>query len=69
MTIPSQDFVEPAVIEQAAYILIAIGAFILIISVLGYCGALKESRVLLTAYGIFLIIIFLLQVQTLTNSK
>ena len=53
---------EPAVIEQAAYILIAIGAFILIISVLGYCGALKESRVLLTAYGIFLIIIFLLQV-------
>ena len=67
MTIPSQDFVEPAVIEQAAYILIAIGAFILIISVLGYCGALKESRVLLTAYGIFLIIIFLLQVQTSTN--
>ena len=59
---PSQDFVEPAVIEQAAYILIAIGAFILIISVLGYCGALKESRVLLTAYGIFLIIVFLLQV-------
>ena len=49
-------------IEQAAYILIAIGAFILIISILGYCGALKESRVLLTAYGIFLIIIFLLQV-------
>ena len=62
LTAPSQDFVEPAVIEQAAYILIAIGAFILIISVLGYCGALKESRVLLTAYGIFLIIIFLLQV-------
>ena len=56
---------EPAVIEQAAYILIAIGAFILIISVLGYCGALKESRVLLTAYGIFLIIIFLLQVYCL----
>lgn len=57
-----RDFVEPAVIEQAAYILIAIGAFVLIISFLGYCGALKESRVLLTAYGIFLIIIFLLQI-------
>jgi len=57
-----KDFVEPAVIEQAAYILIAIGAFVLIISILGYCGALKESRVLLTAYGIFLIIIFLLQI-------
>ena len=49
-------------IEQAAYILIALGAFIFIISFLGYCGAIKESRVLLTAYGIFLIIIFALQV-------
>ena len=49
-------------IEKAAYILIALGAFIFIISFLGYCGAIKESRVLLTAYGIFLIIIFALQV-------
>ena len=57
-----QEFVEPAVIEQAAYILIALGAFIFIISFLGYCGSIKESRVLLTAYGIFLIIIFTLQV-------
>eukprot|EP00092_Neocalanus_flemingeri_P079328 GFUD01098813.1.p1 GENE.GFUD01098813.1~~GFUD01098813.1.p1 ORF type:complete len:292 (+),score=99.27 GFUD01098813.1:117-992(+) len=57
-----KEFVEPAVIEQAAYILIAAGAFILIISFLGYCGAIKESRVLLTAYGIFLIIIFALQI-------
>lgn len=60
-----QDFVEPAVIEQSAYLLIALGAFILIISILGYCGALKESRVLLTAYGIFLIIIFLLQIAVI----
>jgi len=57
-----KEFVEPAVIEQAAYILIALGAFIFIISFLGYCGSIKESRVLLTAYGIFLIIIFTLQV-------
>merc|ERR1719184_525180 len=57
-----KEFVEPAVIEQAAYILIALGAFIFIISFLGYCGAIKESRVLLTAYAIFLIIIFALQV-------
>jgi len=55
-------FVAPAVIEQAAYILIAVGAFIFIISFLGYCGSIKESRVLLTAYGIFLIIIFALQI-------
>jgi len=57
-----KDFVEPAVIEQAAYMLIALGALVLIISILGYCGALKESRVLLTAYGIFLAIIFLLMI-------
>ena len=49
-------------IEQVAYILIAAGAFIFIISFLGYCGAIKESRVLLTAYGLFIIIIILLQV-------
>jgi len=57
-----KEFVEPAVIDQAGYILIALGAFIFIISFLGYCGAIKESRVLLTAYAIFLIIIFALQV-------
>ena len=54
---------EPTVIENAAYILIAIGAFIFIISFLGYCGSIKESRVLLTSYGIFLIIIFILEVD------
>jgi len=57
-----KEFVEPAVIDQAAYILIALGSFIFIISFLGYCGSIKESRVLLTAFGIFLIIIFALQV-------
>lgn len=56
---------EPTVIENAAYILIAIGAFIFIISFLGYCGSIKESRVLLTSYGIFLIIIFILEVRVI----
>jgi len=60
-----REFTEPKVIEQGAYILIAIGAFIFIISFLGYCGAIKESRVLLTAYGLFLIIIFALQVAAI----
>ena len=75
-------------IEQGAYMLIACGAFIFVLSFLGernlagysnllflagdsnlkfsfsgYCGAIKESRVLLTAYGLFIIIIVLLQVQ------
>ena len=52
-------------IEQGAYILIAAGAFIFIISFLGYCGAIKESRVLLTAYGLFIIIIALLQITAI----
>jgi len=63
-----KEFVEPAVIEQAAYILIALGAFLFIISFLGYCGAIKESRVLLTAFGIFLIIIFALQIALILLS-
>jgi len=57
-----KEFVEPAVIEQAAYILLAVGALIFILSFLGYCGAIKESRILLTTYGIFLVLIFALQV-------
>ena len=60
-----QELTEPTVIEQLAYILIAAGAFIFIISFLGYCGAIKESRVLLTAYGLFIIIIILLQVAAI----
>lgn len=55
----------PSVIEQGAYILIAAGAFIFIISFLGYCGAIKESRVLLTAYGLFIIIIAILQIAAI----
>jgi len=60
-----QELTEPSVIEQGAYILIAAGAFIFIISFLGYCGAIKESRVLLSAYGIFIVIIALLQVAAI----
>jgi len=60
-----EELTEPTVIEQGAYILIAAGAFIFIISFLGYCGAIKESRVLLTAYGIFIVIIALLQVAAI----
>jgi hypothetical protein len=37
-------------------------------SFLGYCGAIKESRVLLTTYGVFLIIILCLQVESYSNS-
>lgn len=57
-----QQFTQPTVIEQAAYILIAAGAFMFIVSFLGYCGALRESRCLLTCYGVFLIIILLMEI-------
>jgi len=57
-----EKFVDPQLIDNAAYILIALGAFIFILSFLGYCGSIKESRVLLTAYGIFIIIIFCMEI-------
>ncbi|KAJ9595708.1 hypothetical protein L9F63_013121, partial [Diploptera punctata] len=57
-----QQITQPTVIEQAAYILIAAGAFMFLVSFLGYCGALRESRCLLGCYGVFLLIILLLEV-------
>ena len=65
---PLQTFVGPQLIDNAAYILIALGAFIFILSFLGYCGSIKESRVLLTAYGIFIIIIFCMEVGIWINT-
>jgi len=53
---------QPIVIEQAAYLLIAAGAFVFIVSFLGYCGAVKESRVLLGMYGIFVLLIVGLEI-------
>jgi tetraspanin-18 len=57
-----QQFTQPAVIEQGSYLLIAVGAFMFIVSFLGYCGALRESQCLLTTYGILLLIILLVEI-------
>ncbi|XP_032784628.1 CD151 antigen [Daphnia magna] len=57
-----QNLVQPAVITQSAYLLIAAGAFIFIVSFLGYCGAVKESRVLLGLYGAFVLVIVALEI-------
>nr|CAD7198287.1 unnamed protein product [Timema douglasi] len=43
-----EKFTTPTVIEQVSYILIAAGAFVFVVSFLGYCGAIRESRCLLT---------------------
>jgi len=56
-----QEMSEPTVIEHAAYILMSVGAFVFLISFIGYCGAVKESRALLTAYGLFIVILTLSQ--------
>jgi len=56
----------PGVLEHAGYLLVAVGALIFVISFLGYCGALQESRVLLTAYGLFTLLMLGLQVAALT---
>jgi hypothetical protein len=68
----------PHMCTQAAYLLIAVGSLVFIISFLGYCGALQvtlllsalqtyslaaqENRVLLTAYGLFITLVFGLQI-------
>ncbi|XP_044262951.1 tetraspanin-1 [Tribolium madens] len=57
-----QQFIQPAVIEQGAYILIAVGGFMFIVSFLGYCGALRESQCLLTTYGICLLVILIAEI-------
>ncbi|XP_021937297.1 CD82 antigen-like isoform X2 [Zootermopsis nevadensis] len=62
LRIQFQQITQPTVIEQAAYILIAAGAFMFLVSFLGYCGALRESRCLLTCYGVFLLIILLMEI-------
>lgn len=57
-----EQFTQPKVIDQASYILIVAGAFMFIVSFLGYCGAIRESQHLLTAYGICLVLILILEI-------
>lgn len=47
-----QNFTHPQVIEQMAYVLIVCGAVMFVLSFLGYCGAIRESRCLLTTVGL-----------------
>ncbi|CAG2058375.1 unnamed protein product [Timema podura] len=57
-----EKFTTPTVIEQVSYILIAAGAFVFVVSFLGYCGAIRESRCLLTTYGVLLLIILVMEI-------
>jgi len=49
-------------ISEISYILMAAGVTIFVLSLLGYCGALKESRCLLGFYGFLLVVILLLEI-------
>ncbi|KAJ6640547.1 CD9 antigen [Pseudolycoriella hygida] len=49
MEIAHEEFTQPAVIEQMAYVLIGCGALMFFLSFLGYCGAIRESQCMLTA--------------------
>ncbi|KAK9505675.1 hypothetical protein O3M35_009670 [Rhynocoris fuscipes] len=42
--------------------MMATGGFIFLLSLLGYCGALRESKCLLGFYGLLLVIILLLEI-------
>ncbi|XP_020706474.1 tetraspanin-18 isoform X2 [Athalia rosae] len=52
---------DAEVIRLIAYILIAAGALTFVVSFLGYCGAMFESRCLLCFYGVLLVLILVLQ--------
>lgn len=58
-----QQFTQPAVIEQMAYVLIACGALMFFLSFLGYCGAIRESPCLLTTVIIIIIITIIIPSQ------
>jgi tetraspanin-18 len=57
-----QQITHPTVIELAAYILLAAGALVFLISFIGYWGAFRESRCFLTCYGLLIILILLLEI-------
>jgi len=59
------EYSQPGVLEQAGYLLIAVGSLIFVIAFLGYCGALQESRILLTAYALFITLMFGLQIAAI----
>ncbi|KAH8234699.1 hypothetical protein KR032_001958 [Drosophila birchii] len=57
-----EQFTQPQVIEQLAYVLLVIGAVMFFMSFLGYLGAMRESRCLLSTYGTFLILLLVAEI-------
>ncbi|KAG5679470.1 hypothetical protein PVAND_009035 [Polypedilum vanderplanki] len=57
-----ERFTEPKLIDQTVYLLITIGVLMFVLGFLGYCGAMRESQCLLSLYGVFLIILLVLEI-------
>lgn len=57
-----ENYTQPEMTTAIAYVLMAVGGSMFILSILGYCGALRESRCLLGFYGVLLVIILILEV-------
>nr|BAP00631.1 tetraspanin [Patiria pectinifera] len=49
------------ILESGAYLIIALGAFIFLVSFLGCCGAWTENRLMLIIYFIIVLLIFIAQ--------
>ncbi|XP_050305725.1 tetraspanin-18-like [Anthonomus grandis grandis] len=58
----TENFTSPAFLQSALYAMMAIGGITIMLSFLGYCGALSESNIMLTLYGILLILILALEI-------
>jgi len=57
------DLVKEAAVVDAANLLIASGAIVMVIGFVGCCGALKQNRPLLVIYIILLLLIFILEIS------
>lgn len=56
------DLLTDSSVLDAANLLIASGAIVMVIGFLGCCGAIKQMRPLLVVYAILLILIFILEI-------
>lgn len=59
-----EDLVKDASVADAANILIASGAIVMVIGFVGCCGAVKQNRPFLIVYIILLMLIFILEIAS-----
>ncbi|NP_001118229.1 tetraspanin isoform X1 [Strongylocentrotus purpuratus] len=55
------EILNNPLIKNSAYLLIALGSFIIVVAALGCCGACMNSKCLLVVYFIIILIIFIAQ--------